>query len=160
MAKCKRCGKKLSFWNKAIGAKNICKACWGKTHKFKDIFKLKKSEKKKLEKIPPLGILKVLKKKTFPGTIDSIYKSSILVLHKLNWKIKSQSKKQIICTTKISLMAFGEDVAIMFKKVSGGIEVSITSRAKGGVLASVGGNLKSRRNISKFFSELSSALMK
>lgn len=153
--KCKECGKELHFYNKAIGKyKGLCSGCAMK----ENTAEFKKAGKE----VTPEAIKKfvnVTDERTFAKSLDSVYEACVQTVNKLGWKIKSQSKSKLECEKGMSLTSAGSDITITLGKSGGGIKVNILSRDKWGAMGSLGGNLKSKKNIKTFFEDVEKRLL-
>lgn len=102
-----------------------------------------------------MGFVDVKDEMVFAKSLADVKDAVKATLQKFGWKIKSESGNTIECGTGMSLLSvLGSNLTITLSNAGGKTRVEMHSKDKLGVAGSVGGNLQSRRNISKLFGEL------
>ena len=105
-----------------------------------------------------MGFVDVKDEMVFAKNLADVRDAVKATLQKFGWKIKNESSNTIECGTGMSLLSLGSNLTITLSNAGGKTKVEMHSKDKMGVVGSVGGNMQSKRNISKLFSELSKRL--
>jgi len=94
----------------------------------------------------------------FGKNLSDVKSASKAAITKLGWKIKNERGNTLECSKGLNLLSVGANIIISFSNAGGKTKISISSKDKLGMLGSVGGHIQQKKNVKKFFDEVTKRL--